>query len=125
MSLTIFFLQFLGLLFLVIGCSIVLHSKQYARLVKDLEEFSLAYYLSALLPLMLGLAMVLVHNVWGTTEEILVSVVGWLTLTKGLLRLLVPQAQRVIVRAFSSQYLSIAALLVMALGAWMTWLGFR
>jgi hypothetical protein len=121
---TIFFLRFLGPILVIVGSSVFLNQKQYAKIVKDLQEFSLAYYLSAVIALMLGLFMVLMHNLWSTMEEIVVSVVGWLTLCKGSLRLLAPRVTHAMVRAVSPAYFSAVAVFITAVGVWMCWKGF-
>lgn len=122
---TLFLLRFFGPIFLLIGCSLLLHRSRYEKMFQELQAFTLSYYFTALLALCTGLAIVLTHNRWGTLPEILVTIIGWGGIAKGIARFLVPDMTRVILeKVITPSFLTIGGILVVALGAYMSWVGF-
>ena len=122
---TFFLLRLWGPILVIVGLSILLHGSAYAKLLKELSGgFSLAYYLVAVIPLTIRMAMVLVHNRWDTAPEVLVSLLGWGALLKGAIRLLLPDVSKSIIAAFTTKNVAPWALIVVAWGAAMTWLGY-
>ena len=76
-----------------------------------------------------GLAMVLSHNVWsGGAVPVIVTIIGWLTLAKGLAFLLLPPPVAVGVILWGQayqQYFYVDMALVFVLGAYLAFWGFR
>ena len=73
--------------------------------------------------LMMGLVTVILHNVWVADWRVVITVLGWSTLIKGIMKIGFPetihkQAQRFKVK----QQLSAAFLMLM--GAWLLWVSF-
>jgi len=76
-----------------------------------------------------GLAMVLSHNVWsGGAVPVIVTVIGWLTLIKGLLFLLLPPPAAVGVILWGEAYQQFFYAdmgIVLLLGSYLAYWGFR
>jgi len=76
-----------------------------------------------------GLAMILSHNVWsGGAVPVIVTLVGWLTLLKGLAFLAIPPPAAVGVFLWGSEYerfFYADMAIVFVLGAYLTYGGFR
>ena len=83
-------------------------------------------YLAGLLALVPGLAVVLAHNVWVADWRILITLLGWLSVIGGTLRIVFPQQMTAIgsaVTAYKSSML-IAGLVMIALGAILCFAGY-
>lgn len=88
---TVFLSKLIGLYCLILGFSMVLNKAALMDEITALAGNSPLMLVLAIFTLFAGLAMVLGHNVWrGGGVTIVVTVVGWLTLLKALLILLVP-----------------------------------
>lgn len=61
------------------------------QIVKDLETQPAFQFIMGILALMLGILMVLAHNVWEMAWPVAVTIVGWLAIGKGLMRLMFPK----------------------------------
>jgi hypothetical protein len=48
-------------------------------------------YLFGLLDLAAGLAIVLTHNVWTADWRVLITLIGWLSIVRGAVRILLPE----------------------------------
>jgi hypothetical protein len=84
--------------------------------------------LMGMIGLAVGLAIVLGHNIWsGGALTVVVTVVGWAILIRGLLLLLLPPAT--FVKLFASfhfdQFFLLYLAIPLALGVYLTWSGFR
>ena len=122
--LTVFLARFIGLFTVVLMVALLVRgSATVAAAVAD-APVMLVY---AIISLAAGVAMILGHNVWsGGALPVVVTLVGWLILAKGLMLLLVtPDALQQIfdhMQYGEHYYLYLAPSLV--LGLYLTWAGF-
>lgn len=91
---TIFLSRLLGLYCLLIGLSMVTHKQTTVDTIEALIRNPPALFIVGAIALGAGLAMVLGHNIWsGGALPVVVTLVGWMSLIKGLLLLfLSPEA---------------------------------
>lgn len=75
----------------VYGLSHLLHPGRWAALFLGLRARPDGGLLIGLLALPLGLLMVAGHNVWVLDLPVLITVAGWLMLSKGVIYILAPQ----------------------------------
>jgi len=80
-------------------------------------------FLSGILTLLAGLAIVRVHNVWTGGWRVLITALGWLAVVSGLVRMWLPQGAAPIAEAFSGSATSlvIGGLVVLVLGAFLSY----
>lgn len=125
MSNTVFLLRFFGPTFCVIGVSMLLHRKFYEEVLNELASASVAFYFIALTPFCMGLAIVLCHNLWSTGPEISVSLIGWGSLVKGVIRFLVPDVSKKMIKQMAhSPALTYWIWLVIVWGGYMVLSGY-
>jgi predicted phage tail protein len=77
---------------LVFGLSHLLHPVRWAAFVQPLQQRESGAFLVGLFNLPLGLAVVLGHNVWVWGITVIVTVLGWSMILKGVAYLLFPRA---------------------------------
>lgn len=123
MEISIFLAQFWGWL-LVILCLIFLLrkkvlSEELFRLVED-KGFAL---FSGYLALIVGLVTVILHNVWVADWRVVITIFGWISLIKGIMRIGFPEIPQKLVPTFKNKPILTQILLVLAvlLGAWLIW----
>ena len=88
---TIFLSRLLGFYCVLVGLSMVTHRQATMETIKALVHNAPVMFVVGLITLVVGLAMVLGHNVWsGDALPVVVSLVGWISLIKGLLFLFLP-----------------------------------
>ena len=83
-------------------------------------------FLLATLRVLIGLAIVLGHNRWSGTLPIVVTLIGWITLLRGIAMWLVPaETKRKMVAYFcrSGKYYT-AAIIALVLGLWLAYAAF-
>ena len=121
-----FIARLLGPFFLVVGVGMFVSQSVYQALISEFLHSAALVYLSGLLSLIAGLAIVNVHNSWTAGWAVVITVVGWLMLIGGMLRLVLPQLA---IGFGTTVYGSSAALVVVAvvslvLGGLLTFKGY-
>ena len=83
-------------------------------------------YLSGLLTMTAGMAIILTHNVWVLEWRVLITVLGWLLAIGGAVRIVIPQGTQKIGRRFLKhpQGTIIAAVVWLAIGAVLCFFGY-
>lgn len=122
--LTVFLARLIGLFIVLLITALLLRGSAMVETVIADKPLILTY---AMISLAIGLAMILGHNVWsGGLLPVVVTLVGWLILAKGLLLLFVtPEALTEFFERMQygeHMYLYVAPSLV--IGLYLTWAGF-
>ncbi len=90
MELSLYLAQLLGVVLVVIGLSLLIkinfYQKMYQKIVKD--EVMLVFF--GILALVVGTAVVLVHNIWESSWVVIITIFGWVGVIKGVMLLLLP-----------------------------------
>ena len=93
---TIYLAKLLGLYCIIVALAMSANKQQALETVNEWVRSPPLMMLTSAITLALGLALVVGHNVWsGGALPITVTVVGWLTLIKGLAFLAIPPAQMI------------------------------
>jgi hypothetical protein len=125
---TIFLSRLLGLYFILIALPMMLHKQAVMEMVTGLLRDPLMMFVLGLLALVAGLAMVLAHNIWsGGVLPVVVTIICWLALVKGLLFLLLfsgDAAGFYLGTLHYSQLFYLYMAICLALGAYLTYGGF-
>ncbi len=77
----------LGLYIVAAGIGLLTERNSYATMIDELRENTALGFLTGAFVLALGAAMVAVHNLWTGPLAIVVSILAWWTLVKGVLLL--------------------------------------
>lgn len=120
-----FIAKLLGPLFLVLGVGMFVSQSVYQGLINEFLDSAALVYLSGLISLLAGLAIVNVHNSW-TGWSVVITVIGWLMLIGGVIRLVLPQLAIGFGTAFygSGAALIIVAVISLVLGGFLTYKGY-
>lgn len=126
---TAFLGKLIGLYCILLSLSMAVNKQATVQTVMALVHNAPVLYVFGLTLVAVGLAMVLSHNVWsGGALPVIVTLVGWLALIKGMLFLLLPPPAAVGVilwgRAYE-QFFYLDAALVLILGVYLTYWGFK
>lgn len=73
--------------------------------------------------LLMGLVTVILHNVWVMEWRVAITLLGWSTLIKGILKIGFPELIHRRAQAFKKNQIASASLLIV-LGGWLVWMSF-
>jgi hypothetical protein len=116
----------MGPLLAAIGIAMLLNRELFLRMATQVAQDTGLLLLSGVLLLVAGVAIVRVHNVWSGGWRVLVTVLGWLAVVSGLVRmwfpwLAVPATEAITAGRVSPAALIVGGLVPLALGAFLTY----
>ena len=126
MQTSVFLARLIGPVMLVVGIAIFLNQRAFRDMAEEFLASPALLFLSGLLIMPMGLAIVLVHNVWTADWRVLVTLFGWVNAIGGALRLLAPGWVMETGRAMLRRpgFVSVAAAIWVALGLLFCLFGF-
>lgn len=125
-SRSIFLVKLIGPLFVAMGIGLLVNQSVYRAMAGEFLRSYALIYLSGLLALLGGLAIVNLHNEWTKDWRVIITVLGWLSLIGGFIRITLPQLVQPIGTAmFAHQaVVIIAALVMLGLGGFLSFKGY-
>lgn len=127
METTLFLAKVMGLYFLAMGLHMALRGKELRGLFEAFAENRPLTYLASVFALILGLLLVVSHNVWVAGWPVAITLLSWLVLIKAVAYLLLPsEAMASAVTAFNRPaWFSLGGALTAALGLFLAAKGFQ
>ena len=123
----VFIARIIGPVFVVIGLSILLNEQIYAAIIIEAVHSPTLIYFSGLLSLPIGIAMLNVYRAWTADWRVAVTILGWLFLLGGILRILLPQTTAWLGNAIfsASAAIPVIGVIVLIIGGWLSFEGYR
>jgi hypothetical protein len=91
MQTSIFLAQLIGPVALVAAIALFLNAAAYRAMAQEFLHSPALIYLSGLLTMTAGLAIVLNHNVWTADWRVIITLFGWAATLGGALRIALPE----------------------------------
>jgi len=89
MDISFFLAQVFGLYFVLAGVAILVRPTATIELMQLIANRN-ATFISGFMALLVGVPLVLLHNVWDGSWRVVITLLVWLTLLKGVVRIFVP-----------------------------------
>ena len=126
---TVFLSRLLGLYYILAALSMILHKQSFIETVTALLHNSPVMFVVGIITLAAGLAMVLAHNIWsGGAVAVVVTLIGWITLLKGLLCLFLSPEMQVtffLTKLHYGHLFYVYTAISLVLGVYLTYGGFK
>ena len=91
MDISIFLAKSLGLYLLIFGLGMTLVAKKLRPILAALMKDTALVMMSGVLALIIGVLLVVSHNVWTADWRVLITIIAWLSLFKGIVRIFFPE----------------------------------
>src|SRR5215212_9198248 len=91
MSNSIFIAKLIGPVMLAVGIAVLANQRAFRDMAEEFLASRALLFLSGLLIMPAGLAIVLTHNVWTADWRVLITLFGWINAIRGAARLLAPE----------------------------------
>ncbi|MGO8918130.1 MAG: hypothetical protein ACLQJR_19690 [Stellaceae bacterium] len=123
----VFIARLTGPTLVVIGVGVLLNEANYAAMITEAAHSPTLIYLSGLLTLPLGLAILNVYRAWTADWRVIVTILGWLLAIGGVIRIVLPQFTATLATALysTSAGLTVFAVVVLVLGGYLSFEGYR
>ena len=83
METTLFIARVFGIFYLTAAAGILLNRQYYKKFMEDFSGNSALVFFSGTFALIAGIVIVLLHNVWATNWTVIITLLGWGALIKG------------------------------------------
>jgi hypothetical protein len=125
METSIYLAKLMGPIYLVVAIGMLLDREQFRAVAKEFATSPGLFYLSGIIALIIGGLIVILNNVW-SGWPIVITLVGWAAIAKGVARTVLPTrtAARAGNVSGNANVLTVAAFIVLALGAYLTAMGY-
>lgn len=118
--------QIIGPAIAAAGIGLLLNKKFYAKILKDFEQHEGLTYFAGIFITILGLIVVLNHNIWELNAAGIITVMGWGSVVKGIAFLIVPQLfykiSGVIIK--SAALIKASSVIAAAAGGYLVYVGY-
>jgi hypothetical protein len=113
MDISIVLAQVLGTVFVVVGLSMLFQKKYTLLVVEELVQSKSFMWLGGVIALIIGVVIIALNNVWTSGLPLVITIIGWLAIIKGVFLLLFPGTTASFYRRFNKDGVFVLAGLVM------------
>ena len=125
METSIFLARVIGLVSVISAVAVMIRYKESLVLEEEAMKSPLHIYLSGFVFLILGVLLVVSHSVWVFDWRIVITVIGWLVLLKGMGRIFFPNAvRRLVEKKKTNRKFIFGEVAVFLIGLYLLYYGF-
>lgn len=125
MDTSIFLAKVFGLYLVILSLGMLFNRAYYTKAIVNMLQSDGVMFLTAMVTLILGILLVLFHNVWVADWRVVITILAWLTLVKGILRVLFPALAQQWSHALDNNFIYyISMLITLSLGYYVGYMGF-
>ena len=126
METSIIIAKIIGIIYLSFGLGIIINPKLYQKLLQQLLIDPSIRILGGIMAIIIGFLILEYHNFWEANWTIVISIIGWIALIKGILLLTFPKFITIVKPIFDNEKsLRVLAIFVMLIGIVFAYLGFN
>jgi uncharacterized membrane protein len=114
--------RILALIYLSAGIAVFCGRITFAKIIEDFKNSQGLTYISGFMTLVLGVILVTYHNIWVKNWTVLITIVAWISLFKGIMLIIFPQS----ISSFKNIYKNnrLWGIVMVALGILFSYFGF-
>lgn len=126
MQTSIFLAKLIGPVALLMGLVVLFDPVRVRTMAREVLQGEAFIFLSGIITLPVGLALVNTHNVWTTDWRVVITLFGWMALAAGIARLAFGSQVKAIGAAMvdSKMALAVPGAFLALLGAWLTYIAY-
>jgi len=131
MDTSILLAKMIGPVFLVVAVGALISPTHYfSSMISQFFDNAALLYLSGTLAFVVGMAIILHHNLWVADWRVAITLIGWLSLIKGATLIVCPKLGARLSDRFAESGPAVktataTAILILILGAWLAFQGFQ
>jgi uncharacterized membrane protein YkgB len=118
--------QIIGPTLLAAAIGFLSNPKFYKKIMKDFKDHEGMTYFMGIFTMVIGLLIVINHNLWDSPSEIIISVLGWGAIVKGVTFLIAPSLLFSMSHPMlkNAAFMKVAMFVMMVVGVYLTYFGF-
>ena len=91
MTTSIFLAKVIGLYYIIISVAFIAREERLKRIILDMINVPSVMLLSGFVALIMGILLIVSHNIWVADWRVIITIVGWMAFLKGISIILFPQ----------------------------------
>ena len=126
METSIFIARIFGLCYLIIGAGFMFNRKAFQQVMEDFCKNVASVFFAGVFALVIGVVIILTHNVWVANWTVIITIIGWVALIKGIWMIVFPNTVPKFMQAYlkNKALLAVHSVAVVIFGAVLTFFGF-
>lgn len=126
MEASIFLAKLIGPMLLLMGLFVVVQRDRMRRIGREFLDSEALIFISGVITLPAGLAIVITHNVWEPNWRVLITLFGWIVVFAGIGRLALPEIMKSVGNSMieNPAFTIVPGALMAVLGAFLSYHGY-
>lgn len=126
MEASIFIARIFGLCYLIMGIGLIFNHKAYQRMMDDFCKNAAMVFLSGLFALVVGIVIILLHNIWVANWTVMITIIGWGGFIKGVWMLVFPDSVSKFMQVYqkNKNMMMVHSIIALLFGVVLTFFGF-
>ncbi len=125
MCISLFFAQVIGVYLFLISLAMLIHSARFKRTMNEFLGHSALMSFAGGVSLIFGLVIVVSHNIWVTEWPILITIIGWILIVQGVMRIMFQETTiKVWKDMMSSTAYTLLSWICLLVSVYLLWAGF-
>ncbi len=117
-NISIFLAKFWGWYLIIFFLILSLHPERIKQIFEDLKDHKFVI-LASFMAIIIGLLNILVHNIWVTDWRLIITLFGWIALSKGLFLFIFPSRTIHWMTVINVKFLQVLYMILFLLGAFL------
>lgn len=124
MDISVLLAKIWGIALIILASAYIVNQKEYTKKLSSFAKSPLLFF-TGIFAILLGVIHVVIHNVWTSDWRLLITLLGWIMLLKGIVRLFFPGFVVTFLkkRSFQPWYIPVVVFLLM-IGVYLMFIGF-
>ena len=124
MELSNFLANIFGISIIAVSLSLLYYPKIIKKIFESMQNETTLFF-TGVVSFVIGISMILTHNIWVYDWKVIVTILGWAILLKGVIRLFLPDMVMGIARKMkNSQWITFILVLNVIFGCVLIYFGF-
>ena len=124
MNLSHFVAQVVAIIYLSIGIGMLFNMDYYKKMFTKMYDEMTAMYVGGFSAIVAGFALVTYHNIWAKNWTVLVTIIGWLALIKGISLIAFPRQFQKLSGPMIEGGMNVLSIIILTLGLIFGYFGF-
>lgn len=125
MCCSVFFAQLIGLYLLISSIGELIYQPRYRKLIHEAIASPMLIQVTGSMNLLFGLIILVLHHVWVAEWPIVITIIGWVLLIRGILRLFAPHVCIHFAKwLLENRGLLLTSWIEFIVGCYLVWVGF-
>ena len=126
MEISVFIAKIFGLCYLIVGVGLIINRQTFKQIVEDFCKNTVLVFYGGILALVIGVVIVLTHNIWVANWTVIITIIGWAALIKGVWLIVFPNSVHKFMQAYqkNENLLVVHSIVALVFGVVLTYFGF-